>query len=211
MQRRRNRERRQRTGQLVAIAVVASRPTPAPPWSAPQRRTARRRCARRSRSSISARQAPCRRSRRATIASAGARPRRLSVSRGDVRVPGPGRAERPAGTVTSSSTAQRRAIAVEDLTEQLEGGGVDPVGVLDHHQHRAGAREASELLNQRLPACAYAAACGREVQRGVAVARIGIPSSVREQGRDLFRLSARPARAAPRACRACAVGRHRSR
>ena len=64
-----------------------------------------------------------------------------------VRVPAQGRlVVRPA---RQQHQHPRARDPVEGQADQLEGGGVDPVRVLEHHQHRPAAREPEELLDQR--------------------------------------------------------------
>ena len=63
-----------------------------------------------------------------------------------VRVPAEGRlVVRPAG---QQQQCPRARDPVEGLAEKLEGGGIDPVRILDHHQHRSATRETNDLLNQ---------------------------------------------------------------
>ena len=65
---------------------------------------------------------------------------------GHVRVPAQGGlVVRPAGQQHQHPRARD---PVEGEPHQLEGGGVDPVRVLEHHQHRPAAREPEELLDQ---------------------------------------------------------------
>ena len=60
---------------------------------------------------------------------------------------------------------------VEGLAEELEGGGIDPVRVLDHHQHGSAACKPEKLLDQHGQR-AGALLVRREVPRCVASSRI---------------------------------------
>ena len=67
---------------------------------------------------------------------------------------------------------------IEDLAHQLEGGGVDPVRVLEHHQHRPAAREPEELLDQ------HGQRAGAPPLRGEVRHRVAPAGVDPEQGRD---------------------------
>ena len=119
--------------------------------------------------------------RRATIASVGPRPRRLSVSR--VTCGCPPRVGWLSGRLVSSISTRAPAIRSRAWPDQLEGGGVDPVRVLEHHQHRPAAREPEELLDQHGQRAGAPLLRG-EVRRRVARARVD-PEQRRDQRRRL--------------------------
>ena len=100
---------------------------------------------------------------------------------GHVRVPAQG------GLVVGPAGQQHQhaAPAIRSRAEphQLEGGGVDPVRVLEHHQHRPAAREPEELLDQRRQRAGAPLLRG-EVGRRVAAAGVD-PEQRRDQRRRL--------------------------
>ena len=99
-----------------------------------------------------------------------------------MRVPAQGRlVVRPA---RQQQQRPRARDPVKGLAEELQGGGVDPVRILDYHQHRSATREAEELLDQHGQR-AGTPLLRREVFRRVACARV-YPEQLRDQRRRLF-------------------------
>jgi len=96
---------------------------------------------------------------------------------GHVRVPAQGRlVVRPARQHREHSGNRD---PVKGEPHQLEGGGVDPVRVLEHHQHRAAAREPEQMLDQRRQRACTLLLRGK-VRRRVAAAGVD-PEQRRDQ------------------------------
>ena len=93
-----------------------------------------------------------------------------------VRVPAQGRlVVRPA---RQQHQRPRARDPVKGLAEELEGGGVDPVRVLEHHQHRSATREPEELLDQ------HGQRAGTPLLRGEVLRRVACTGVHPEQRRD---------------------------
>jgi hypothetical protein len=107
--------------------------------------------------------------RRATIASVGPRPSRLSASR--VTRGCPPSAGLAVGSARQQHQHPRAAIPVEGLAHQLEGGGVGPVHVLEHQQHGPATLEPEQLLDQHRQRAGTPLPRG-EVRHRVARARV---------------------------------------
>ena len=164
VQRRRDRERRQRAGQLVAVARVrAAGPTSSTVLVSSSTNSGTPSvlatiCVERPRPA-----APCRRRPGSTIAAPCAPAEPAQRERGDVRLAGPGRAElRPEG----DQQQHRQALdALDHQAEQLQRGRVDPVHVLVAPAAPAArAARPVELVDQRL-------------QRPLLLRRCGVSSS----------------------------------
>ena len=158
VQRRRDRERRQRAGELVAVARIArAGRIPAPSWSAPRRTAARRRCAPRSARATSAGSAlpPVIRS---TMRRALAPAEAVERQRGDVGVARPGRLE--LGPVGEHHQDRQAAHALDQQIEQLQGRRVDPVHVLVQLEHRAVRGRGPPAARSGPRACAASGAAG---------------------------------------------------
>ena len=78
--------------------------------------------------------------------------------------------------------------AVQAVLDQLQGGRVDPVGVLDDHQHGLSSGQADELRGQRLQG-ARPLRLGRQIDGGVAAAAVQAEQRG-DQGRALAAVTA---------------------
>ena len=98
---------------------------------------------------------------------------------------------------------------VQHQLHELESRGIDPVHVLDHHQHRPAAREADQLVDQRRERPA-AALLWREIERAVALVARRSPSRSAISGAALVD-SPGSRRSRPRSCRAASRVRSSAR
>ena len=138
--------------------------SPGRSWSIPRQTAARRRCDRRS-GRRPHRATPCHRRSASTRAVRSRRSRRLSASIADLRLAGPGRLE--LGAERHDQQHRQAADPLDDEVEQLARGRVDPMRVLEDHDHRLLARQAFELPDQRLQ-CPFLLALRTEVRQRVA-------------------------------------------
>ena len=187
-----------------AGTAAAARPAPprAPPWSAPRRTAARRRSGPTISSTTlggSARVAgqPAARSprRRAAAEPVERQPR-------DVGVAAPRAAANSGRLVRAAST---RSAAMRSTAESSSSSvvGIDPVGVLEHHQHRAAPRRGLSSWSTSAANSPVALALRAEVRRLRGVA-LGSDQQRRASATPPSPSSRARRAAAPRACRACA-------
>ena len=102
-------------------------------------------------------------------------------------------------TIARSGRLERPA---DDQLEKFERGGIGPMRVLDHQQHRLTRRQPLDLRHQR-PQCLLLALLRGEVERGIAVAGRN-RQQIRQQGHGLAEIIGPPGRAPPRAWSAVA-------